>query len=554
MKGKLKGTTKILLISLLAFTFACDNQLGEDDGTDLQVPTLANIEGRWGINSINVSGSQESLIPCENTITIEPDGSFLFVMTDRGDWGEGTVSYNETDSLLTLDLGSETVNLKLLSLSNGEMTLQSEELSPTGAVTLATNQFVRLDNTSCPSINSSELLDKWSIQSLQLKTFALSHGEKGELLNTELRENIPENKFTLNFRPDDYLNVIDLVTEYDWSFEPFRLLDEYNLVRTVTDDNGETSDHIMHIYGFDAGTLDIGTSQYEVDDNGVQVLLEVRVSARKNDTGIPSITESDLMGKWSARNVTEMLFRNDVLDDREELDNIPNNKITLEFLPENGLQLIDLVDEVGVRTGEFMILDESNILLDTSGDDNSDGTSSTGGHPAEQNQNFDLFHLISNDGQGNVVFKRFEFDNSGSDDFRGELEVRLTKNDGTEAGLEFTDLVGNWQVESVTTLTRNIENSPEVGMRLNYRNDSTGTVTLGGNELYTFDFNFLDKSNIDHTFFESGQSDGDDNLFHLEAASSNQLVVTIFVETQSTDGTADPEMEARWTITLFKTD
>jgi len=567
----------MMVLALLAVAFlACDNG---DDGTGggdeepVELPELADLVGRWGISQTVSGGNSQTGVPCENTLEVTSSGGFTYVDVARGSWLEGTMAFDVTDSSLTLTIGSETIDLKLLSIEDGAFTLQSED-NDGGTVTLSTQIFTALESGDCPGIELSQVVNKWSISSFSTQIFELQ-GEGDELGNvagTEEMSNIPVNRFTTEFVGDGTYLTIDLVNEYDYSVGEFRRLDDHNMVLTFEDDEDEV-EMLVHLTAIQGNTATFQTVRYSDDDgDGENDMGESRIvtsfTMTINDETVPTITEAELMGKWSVSAVTEAQFSGGQLLNENINDDIASNKMTLGFREENELLLIDLVLGPQIRLGDYEMLDASNILINLGDED--EGDDGDGGDDEEED--YEIFQLTSNS-NGQIILQSFDrVHEDDQQDYDVEsFEITLTKNDGSEPTVGDDELLGTWMVTEVEGLGENAngggdDEGPQVGMLISFDAELAGDVSFEGQTVFVFDYEFLDLSNLLLTFQEedgAGNAEESFNLFHVNARPGENLELLIYsVRTHDEGGDGDggdggedegdSNMELQFSIVLQK--
>ncbi len=568
MKRFIQFLASTIVLGLLLFFQACtntDDEPGPGTGGGDEELSLANLVGRWGITQSTVDGgTPQTLVPCENTIQLDADGGFLVVNADEGVWREGNASFSPTDSILTIRSGGSEFTLKLLSWTEDTVEFRGEDNTGGGTAVFSTDRFVKLEDGDCPSITSAELQSKWSIDQMERTAYDIEEGERGAMLGTELIEDIPYNKFTIEFKSDMSFVMIDLVNEFDYGLGTYRNLDDHNFIIEFDDDDGDDEEILLHLkINSDNGLSFMFVEEDEIN-SGEEVIIVTELDLVENDGSEPLVTAEQLEGKWSAGMFAERaLLDGQVVAEHVE-DQIPHNKLTLEFFDDNGALLIDLVDEIGFDRGEYMLLDGSNILLDIRGDEDDN----------EEEDNFELFHVMSVDGDAMTLksFSRSDHDgdsgdgdggiaNDGHGDGDGgfdydtrEFELLMNKNSGSEPGIMSEELIGMWQVTDVEDLSQQGQagEGPQIGMVLNFAENGTGVVTFEEQEVATFSHEYLDMSNL-LMIFDDNEGDGDGgtandgheeeednyNIFHIVSVSGNTVELILYEPDREDHGDGD---------------
>jgi hypothetical protein len=548
------------LFILLSIFQACSNDDepgGGNNGPDEEL-SLSNIVGRWGISSSSVvGGANETLVPCKNTLEIQENGDFLYVEADAGEWQEGRATFNNSDSTLTVTFDGQTETFKLLSVSETGFELEFTENDGSNIV-VGSDEYVLLDNSDCSSVESNEITEKWSVEEIDFKEYEIEDEDDfGTLTDTQVFEDVPYNKFTMEFKSDGSFIMIDLIFEYDFGLGTFENLDDHNYLIAFDDEDGQDRT-LAHVSSRTSETVTLMMVDYN-DSRRVVTELTIRV----NDGSEPTISESDINGKWSASSVIERVFVDDNLDSEDVLIDIPHNKLTLDFdVSSDKAQLIDLVQEIGYVQGDFFLLDGSNLVIDFGGEEGQEG----------DEENFELFHVISSDdhqlslinfengrqdgeggsgGEANNGDGEMEFD-------RREFEVSLNKNTGEEPGIAKEELIAEWTLLEVENLDPNSEDGegPMVGMVITFNDDGSGVVNLDGAEVTSFEFDMIDMSNIVLAFDEGGEggvmNNGDDeenqneySLFHIIEAGSETLELIIYEPSRGNGGEGEGEGEEK---------
>ncbi len=542
MKRLFEILKKSSLLLLVLFMYACSTTDDSDPGGVTEL-ALADIVGRWGIlTTTEDGGTPETLVPCDNTLEIQENGDFLVIEAADGEWVEGNASFNPADSILTLTINGQTETVKILSVSANGFVVQFNE-NDGGTVTVGTDAFVKLEDAACASVTSAELQQKWSVDQLERSAFEITEGDRGDLLGTELFEDIDYNKFTIEFKSDGSFVMVDLVLEYDYGIGTYRNLDDHNLILEFEDDGGNSDGSLLHLTARNGTGLSFIIVDEDENGAGEREQFVSKFDIIPNDDSEPTIAAEALEGKWSASSVTERAFLDDDLVGEEVNDMITHNRLTLEFFDDGGLQFINLVDEVGFSRGEYMLLDGSNILLNTGND------------AGEGDDEFELFHVVAVSGD-DLTVKSYEVgdheggsgggeanDGHEQEYDKREFELTISKNSGDEPSINDDELLGSWTVTEVENLGDDgNDEGPVVDMVLEFVNDGTGEVTFGGQVVTTFDYEFIDDNNLKLIFADGDDGDGgggeanDDhegesdnyNIFHIISNSGGLLELILF--------------------------
>lgn len=525
-----------LLIFLSIFQ-ACSNDDepgGGGIGPDEEL-SLSNIVGRWGIISTSeVGGPNETLIPCKNTLEIQENGDFLYIKADAGEWDEGRATFNNADSILTVIIDGQTKTFKLLSVSDTGFELEYTD-DDGGTIVVGSDEYVKLERADCSLITSADITSKWSVDEMEIKEFEIDvENDLGTLIETQLLEDIPFNMFTLDFRSNGDLIMIDLIVNYIFDRGTFENLDDHNFLMSF-DEEGLDDQVLVHVLNRTDEFVTLMVADYQEEDQK-RIVTEIVIG--ENNGLEPLITEAELDGKWSATEIIQQAFDEGVLVDEQSQDNISHNRLTLEFFMGDGeVQFIDLVDDIGYSRGEFFLLDGSNIVM-----------SLGGGEDGEED--YELFHLMSKEGD-NISLKSFqqggEANNGqeGDDEFDlREFEVMLNKNSGDEHSIGEDELIGEWEITELEDLSNTIGNDdegPQVGMILTFVDNGTGEVTLQGDLVTTFEYEMLDDNNIKLLLPEENDGGGEANednsytIFHINDNQSDTTLEFILFESSRND-------------------
>ena len=540
MKALINFLKLLSLFAILSLFQACssndDSPSGGNNDPEIEL-SLSDIVGRWGIIRVTEQGgSPETLVPCKNTLEIQANGDLLYVEADAGEWEEGHASFNSADSILTVTFGGQTETFKLLSVSETGFELEFTE-NDGGTVVVGSDEYVKLEGSDCASITTAEIATKWSVDEIDFKEYEIEDGDDlGTLIDTDVQENIPYNKFTLEFSSDGSFIMIDLINEFDFEMGTYENLDDHNYVLSF-DDEGLDDETLAHVLTRTDDFVTLMLAEYN-DNDDRRVVTELVIG--ENDGSEPTISESDLDGKWSASNVTERAFLEGQLIDEHVLSDIPHNQLTLEFYVDSEeIQLIDLVQEIEHVLGEFTLLDGSNLLLGLGDED--------------EEENLELFHILSAD-NGELTLISYDIrDNDGVGgeantdhdeleyDLR-EFELSLNKNTGDEPGIDEDELLGEWVLTEVESFDLNSpsDDGPQVGMVLAFINDGSGEISSGGDIVTTFDFELIDMSNV---LVEFDDEEEGFTIFHLIEYSSDVLEIILFEPAREGDGEGQDEPE-----------
>ena len=541
------------ILCLLAFAFiflqTCSTSDDEDPGGGTtgpdELPSLADLVGRWGITSeVDAAGNTVTMVPCENTLELSSSGNFIIVQADRGSFLEGNAAFNNQDSTLTLTIGTEVIALKLLSVTDGTIELQFESDNGPGQTTVNVNNFVKLESEDCASIDLATLVNKWSISTYTNQYYELQGegDEIGEFVGSVQVSDIPANRFSTQFRTDGFYTTIDLVNEFDWSVGGFRQLDNQNLILTIVDDDGEAEDQLAHLKSIQGNTAVFQTVQYTDEDGDDESRIVTEFTMTINDATVPTISDAALQGKWSASAVVESAFVGSQLVNEEINDNIPHNKMTLDFREEEELLFIDMVSGPQIRLGEYVRLDASNFLVVIDSEDEDDDDE-------EDEPEYEIFQVTENEGDNRISLTTFEPGDDGNDFDLATFELRLTKNTGDEPSIDANEIIANWEVTTVERLRdQATDDGPVVGMQIEFDASSEGLVSLNGQPAFEFIYEFLDISNLLLTFEGEEEEDDDDgdeevdfNLFHINSRPGNGLEIIIYSIRGPNDDSDDEE-------------
>ena len=358
-----------------------------------------------------------------------------------------------------------------------------------------------------------------------------------------------------------YLNI-DLVNEFSYNTGTFRRLDDQNLVLTFDDNDEEEVELLVHLKSLIGSTATFQTVRYTDDDGdgeneqGEQRLVTT-FTMTINDETVPTISQEQLMGKWSISAVVESEFSDGMLRNEDINDNIPNNKMTLGFREDNELLFIDLVSGPQIRLGEFEMLDASNLLIHLGGDGEDDGD----GDDDEDEMEYEIFQLTSfTDGQ--AIMSSFERAEEDEDFDLFSFELTMTKNDGTEPSITAGELIGTWEVMEVENLSEDGggdgggDEGPQVGMQIGFDDQLGGLVSFDGQTIFDFDYEMIDLSNILLTFEEESDGGNEEetfNLFHVNSSTGDRMELMIYIIRgpndddggDNDDGDANMELEFR---------
>ena len=543
----------LLILPVVFFTLACSSDDSQDPDEPIEL-SLANIVGRWGISQTSVDGTNQTKVPCKNTVELEANGDYLIIDAEKGEWRSGNASFTKADSILTMTSSATggTLRFKLISVSEEGFVLQHVASGASGL--LPTDQFVKLEDGDCAAMTSAQLQNKWSVDELERSAYEITEGDIGDLIGTEAIDDIPYNRFTIEFKDDGSFIMVDLVLELRYGIGTYERLDDHNILLSFDDDD-QNEQTLFHLTSFTEGVGASFLIAEDDDQDDERILTEFDLVP--NDGSEPTVTDADLEGKWSAASIAERAFLNGQTVDEEVIGSIPHNKLTLEFFDDRGVQLIDLVQEVGFRRGEYMLLDPSNILLKI-GDD----------------EEFELFHVISASA-GAITVKSFEGrddhdDGNGGDGTgeanndhdteydRREFELSLNKNSGDEPSTSEDDLIGQWEVTEVENLgdqgSGGNDEGPQVGMILTFVNNGTGEVTFNGNVVVTFEYELIDENNVQMIFSDSGgQGEGDLNIVHVMSVPTGALEVVFYVPAEvNADGSTGDEGGPAFRVVMEK--
>lgn len=525
----------LLALAMIALTFmACDpNENEPDDGVDpTELPELADLVGRWGISQTQSGSNTNTTVPCENTLEIAANGNFLFVDVARANWLEGNVAFDVSDSSLTMTTTDQTLELKLVEVADGSFTLRFED-NDNGDITISTQLFTALESSDCAAFTTAELTNKWSIHSFTREVYELNgDGDQiGTLADTHTQENITENIFTIEFKSDGSAINIDHLNEFDYQTGQFRALDDHNLIVDFDSDDNEPGS-LVHIQSVQWPYWVFENVDFEEGEDGAEYRVVTTFTIAQNSENVATISSSALMGKWSTDLVSEIGYQEgkEVYNDTHE--EIPHNKMTMEFKDDGSFQFIDLLDEVGIRRGTYEFLDGSNLLLTMEEEDEGDG---------ESEEEEILFLLRQNVNDGRIVLfngERAGEDHEGDGTPHGDadletIELVFDKNDGNEPGISDADLYGQWELIEVETMgeTSGNDEGPQVGMVIQFNENGTGSVLFDQQVVNTLEFDFLDRSNLMLFFDDNSGGSGnepDPNIFHINGRPGGNLELLIY--------------------------
>ena len=264
MKKSLKTLLALLLCA--AVFQAC----GSDDGESPQEISLASIVGHWGISTTTVTGSSaETLIPCQNTLDIQANGNYLFILNHWGEVAEGTLTVNPTDSTVTLTSEGQTQTIKLVSVTSQGLSFEVTDGSGGASAITRLNQFTSLDTNDCASITESNLIGQWELTEVE------------NVKNPGQTDDGPQVGMIIDFQNAGVGSITfvgDVVTTLTYEF-----LDDSNIKVVFDDDDDDDngSSGNFSIFHVDANqsnsTLEmiIADANRDDDDGGVAFNIEM---------------------------------------------------------------------------------------------------------------------------------------------------------------------------------------------------------------------------------------------------------------------------------------
>ena len=537
-----KNWLPVLMLVAVAL-LACDpNETDPDPETELtELPELADLVGRWGISRTESGDNINTSVPCENTLEINANGNFLFVDVARANWLEGNLAFDASDSSLTLTSTDQTFELKLIEIGDGSFTLRFEE-NDGGDIEISTQLFTALESGDCAAFTTEELTNKWSIHSFSQEVYELSgDGDRlGTLVNTQTVEDLTENTFTIEFKGDGTAINIDYINEFNYQIGAFSTLDDHNLVVDF-DASDDDPGSLVHLQSVQWPYWIFESVSFEHnDETGAEARVVTRFTVAQNSENVATIDQSAIVGKWSTSSFSEIGYQEDKEVYNDSHEQLPHNKMTMEFKDDGSFQFIDLLDAVGVRRGTYEFLDASNLLLTLEGE--TDEEAEDGPMLFLLRQNTEDQRIVLFNGQ------RAGEDHVGDGTPHGDadleiLELALVKNSGSEPGLTEETLHGQWELTEVEVLSEQNggDQGPQIGMVIEFGSDGSGNVVFDQQVVNTMDYDFLDRSNLMVFFDNEGNGTGEDeeepNIFHINGQSGDDLELLIY---SPRDGSDDP--------------
>ena len=381
MKTFLKTNLYMSLLLVCLVLLACEPTTDDDpDGTTgaAELPELADLVGRWGIfETIDGQGNATTSAPCRHSLEIHTSGDFLYVNAAQGDWLEGNVQFNSADSTVRLSGNGEVVSFKLLSVTDQGFELRAET-SEGGTVSINTQRFTLLEGEDCTSFTPESLTTKWSIGAF---SHALYEGET--LLDERAVEDIKANQYSLEFKADGEVLLIDLVNQFNYEQGVFRMLDNHNLIIDFDFDDDDPGS-LVHLEGVQWPYWIFERVGFETDGTtGQEIRIVTQYQMTANSGDEPAFNQEELPGQWQITEV-EVLHSQATGGDNEG----PVPGMLFQF-DTSGTGQVSMQGQVVSRL-EYEMLDLSNLLVSF---DEGEHDSSAG-----EANGFSIFHVSAHEG------------------------------------------------------------------------------------------------------------------------------------------------------------